>query len=496
MIGWRGRLTARSRLTLWYVVLLMGTQLVLGTLVLWQVAHALYANADELLRSRAAAVEEEVDLEDDRLTFESERNGTIRVPDVAIVLDVVRIWDAALTPVFQQETMTGLPPADAGDLTKALDDATSLATIEAPNETRIRLFTMPVRERGTIVGVVQVGYTLSEVEAILNQLRFLGIGGLLVAFVLAIGGGHFLAGRALSPVDSITRTAQRLSARDLSLRLNLQLPDDELGRLARAFDNMIDRLDRAFHQQRRFTADASHELRTPLAIVRSQIEAALDRPRDAVYDAGVLHSVHQEVDRVERIVESLLLLARADLGQRPAMALLDLEEIIAEVSERSAPGFRERGIRFTVRLDEVAPVVGAPTLISLVLSNLLDNAASHTPRGGLVVLALQPAPGGTTIEVSDTGSGIPEAHLLRIFEPFYRSDASRTREAGGSGLGLAICAWVARVHAGRLTVESQVGHGTTFALWLPTTRAPRRSSDHDEQPLVTSPRAAAGAERR
>src|SRR5687768_17064392 len=144
----------------------MSTQLILGTLVLWQVAHALYANADELLRTRAAAVEEEVDLEDGRLTFYQGRNGDLRVPDVAIILDIVRIWDLSLTPIFQQETMAGLPPADLADLQGALADSASLTTIRASDDTDIRLITMPVRERGAVVGVVQVGYTLSEVEAL------------------------------------------------------------------------------------------------------------------------------------------------------------------------------------------------------------------------------------------------------------------------------------------------------------------------------------------
>lgn len=489
MIGWAARLPARARLTLWYVVLLMGTQLILGSLVLWQVALALYANADELLRARAAAVEEEVNLIDGRLTFESERDGVVRVPDVAIILDSIRIWDATLTPIFQQETMSGLPPVDASSLTSALAGETTFATIVAERGTRIRLFTMPVRERGIIVGAVQVGYTLSEVEAILNQLRLLGFGGLLAALLLAIGGGHFLAGRALTPVDSITRTAQRISASDLSLRLNLHLPDDELGRLALAFDSMIDRLDHAFQQQRRFTADASHELRTPLAVMRSQIEAALDRPRDASYDARVLHSTHQEIERVERLVESLLLLARADARQVPEMVLLDLEELVAEAMERIAPQFADLGIQFTVHIDETVPVIGARPLISLVLSNLLDNASRHTPAGGLVVLALRPAAGGISIEVSDTGSGIPDVHLSRIFERFYRPDSARSRPAGGSGLGLAICDWVAQAHAGRLTVQSQLGRGTTFTLWLPaapvTPEAP--ANGQRGQPRVVEP---------
>ncbi|MGE4055305.1 MAG: ATP-binding protein [Vicinamibacterales bacterium] len=491
MTGWGARLPARARLTIWYVILLLGTQIVLGVLMIWQVSRALYANADELLRTRAAAVEEEVDQEDGRLTFETQRNGNVTVPDAAIILDIVRIWDTTLTPVYQQETMNGLPPADTRDLTNALGGVIGLATIEAPDGTRIRIFTMPVREQGAIVGAVQVGYTLSEVEAILEQLQLLGVFGLLIALAIAVGGGHFLAGQALTPVDSITRTAQRLSASDLSLRLNLQLPNDELGRLARAFDSMIERLEQAFQQQRRFTADASHELRTPLAVVRSQIEAALDHPRDAAYDSMVLQSVRQEVERVERIVESLLFLARADAGQLPEMVPLDLEELIAEATERSAQRFAEQGIQFTVRLDETETVLGAPTLVSLVLSNLLDNAASHTPAGGAVRLALRRAPDGVTVEVSDTGTGISEENVPRIFERFYRPDASRSRMAGGSGLGLAICAWVAQVHEGQLTVQSRLGLGTTFELRLPSASAMASGRPQDRSRLGDSPPASA-----
>jgi signal transduction histidine kinase len=177
------------------------------------------------------------------------------------------------------------------------------------------------------------------------------------------------------------------------------------------------------------------------------------------------------------------------------MLPLDLEELIAETAERSAARLHARGMQLTVRVEEAAPVIGAPALIGLVLSNLLDNALRHTPPGGQIVLSLQAASDGVTIAVSDTGAGIPEEHLTRIFERFYRPDRSRTREAGGSGLGLAICAWVAQVHNGRLTVASQLGRGTTFTLCLPAA-PPSMTGTSRHQSRLPQPLASAGARRR
>jgi heavy metal sensor kinase len=316
--------------------------------------------------------------------------------------------------------------------------------------------------------MVEVGRSEADIQALLGRLRLLGAGGSFVALVWAWFGGYFLARRALAPVDQITRAAQKISGEDLSERLNLPLPDDELGRLAAAFDDMIERLDQAFRRQRQFTADASHELRTPLAVIRSQAEVALRQPRDAAYYSRVLGSIGEESERLTRLAENLLALARADDRQPVACEPLDLEELVAEAGARVAPRARDRGIQLTVTIEPIGAVRGDATWLTQLLLNLLDNALRHTRANGRVQLSLGPASSGALLQVSDNGEGIPPEHLPHVFERFYRADRARSRAAGGAGLGLAICAWVARAHDGRLEVASTLDRGTTFSLWLPT----------------------------
>jgi len=464
--AWR-RLTARLRLTLWYAVVLAGTQLALGLTGLGLVQHALYGNADELLRSKAAAVQTEVDWARGRLSFDAPRLPEGQMPSVAVGLDVVRVWDRDGLIVFSREALAGLAPADPAAVQAILNDQQGFDTTRTTDGTAVRLYLEPVRAREGVIGVIQVGRSLGEVEAILGQLRLIGALGLAAALALALGGGYFLAGRALAPVDRITRAAERIGAEDLSRRLGLALPDDELGRLARAFDAMIGRLDEAFQRQRRFTADAAHELRTPLSIICAQAETARGHPREPTYDARVLDDIYHEGQRLRELMESLLVLARIDAGQPLALAPLDLEELVADVTERIAPRAHERGLEIRTLIGEAGPVSGDATWLTQLLLNLLDNGLRHTPPSGRVTLSLAGAPGGVLLKVADTGEGIAAEHLPHIFERFYRADRARTRAAGGTGLGLAICGWVAEAHHGRLTVESEVGRGTVFSLWLP-----------------------------
>jgi heavy metal sensor kinase len=330
-----------------------------------------------------------------------------------------------------------------------------------------RLFVQPIHHRGEIVGAVAVGRSEAEINALLARLRSLGLAGLAVALVSAWAGGSFLAARALRPVDRITRAAAQIGAEDLSLRLEPQGADDELGRLTSAFNGMIDRLERAFQRQQRFTADASHELRTPLAVIRSLAEVALTSPRDEAYDARVYAGICEESERLTHLVESLLTLARADEGHVPLLVGVDVDEVAIDAAARIVERARRQDVTLTVVPSDGYEVHGDASLLTQLVLNLLDNALRHTPPGGRIALSIEPTGDGVTLAVADTGSGIAAEHLPRLFERFYRVDQARSRSMGGFGLGLAICEWIARVHAGRLTVQSQVGVGTTFRLWLP-----------------------------
>jgi heavy metal sensor kinase len=289
-------------------------------------------------------------------------------------------------------------------------------------------------------------------------------------------GGWLLAGRALRPIDELTRRAQQISAHDLSQRLNLD-QDDELGRLAATFDDMIARLDEAFARQKRFTSDASHELRTPLTVMQADLGLALARPRSAEEYRQTLVSMDEEVGRLSSIVNDLLVLTRIDVD--PAGMPHDpvaLHELLMGLVKRVRAIAAERDVAVSTDRLEPVTVVGDATRLRQLFTNLLENAVTYTQPGGRVTVRLERTRDGARISVSDTGIGIAREDLSRIFERFYRADEARLQNPHGTGLGLAISRSVVQAHRGEITVQSTPGAGTTFTVLLPADgrKRPRR----------------------
>ncbi len=359
-------------------------------------------------------------------------------------------------------------PFDA--LAAARQGQPHFSTETAPQgDTEVRLYTVPYQERGQVYGLVQVGQSLREVASLQQQLLLVLAVVLPLTLICASLGGSFLANRALAPIDRITRAAQHIGAADLSQRLNLALSDDEVGRLARTFDAMLARLDAAFARQRQFTADASHELRTPLAIMKGDIGVALNGPRDAAEYQRVLTDLEEEVDRLTRMVEDLLLLARADTGQ-PLLhpELVDLTDVLQVVGDQVRTLAAAKDVALTVHTPAPLPVLGDEDKLLRLFLNLLDNAVKYTPAGGQITVAADGMDAAMlAVTVQDNGPGIPPEQLAHIFERFYRADTVRSRVGGGTGLGLAIARWIAEAHGGRIAADSRPGAGSTFTVWLP-----------------------------
>jgi heavy metal sensor kinase len=290
-----------------------------------------------------------------------------------------------------------------------------------------------------------------------------------VTLALAGFGGWFIADRALKPIDTITRRAQAISEQDLHRRLNLDLPNDEVGRLAHTFDAMLARLDSAFQRQQRFTADASHELRTPLTVIKTNIGVTLNRPRPAKQYEAALDQIEGEVDRLTRLTNDLLLLARTDsaqpIGQR---RVIDVTAIATGVIAELQPLAQSKALALNCEAAGEAKIHGDSDQIHRVLFNLVENAIKYTEQGS-VTLAVSPALNSqpVRITITDTGPGIAAEHLPHIFERFYRVDAARSREQGGSGLGLAIAQSLIVAHGGAIEVKSDVGQGTIVTVTLP-----------------------------
>jgi signal transduction histidine kinase len=305
----------------------------------------------------------------------------------------------------------------------------------------------------------------------LANLRNYSLGALGVLFVASLGVGWVISGRVLAPIDRITNVARDIQATNLSRRIELEGPDDELKRLAETFDGMLGRLDRAFAAQRRFVADASHELRNPLAIVQTNLDVAL-RPggeNGRVRDAAVV--ARRATDRMARLVDDLLALARLEAPTR-CNDRVDLAGLVRECAEEFAAVADGRTVVLSAAAQPGIGVVGDREELKRALGNLLENAIRHSPAGGRVAVAAHVSDGWALLTVADCGPGIPREHQARVFDRFYRVDVARSREAGGTGLGLAIVRQVVEGHGGRLQLESEPGHGSRFTIELPRASTP------------------------
>lgn len=308
----------------------------------------------------------------------------------------------------------------------------------------------------------------ADVEAQLALLRNVLLLSLPTFVLLAWAAGWFLARRSLAPIAAMSQAARSMEAHTLGERLPVGNPRDELGQLAAVFNDLLDRLERAFRQMRQFTADASHELRTPLASVRGEAQIALSRRREEDDYRESLSVILEEATHMTGIVEDMFTLARADSGEQPLdPRTVYLDEIVADVCRATRAIAGERGVSVGCEPSEETTVVGDEAVIRRAVLNLVDNAIKYTEPGGTVRARVTSGDGWARVDVRDTGIGIAAEDLGRIFERFYRVDKARSRSAGGAGLGLSIVRWAAEAHGGRLLVESTPGAGSTFSLLLP-----------------------------
>jgi heavy metal sensor kinase len=289
-----------------------------------------------------------------------------------------------------------------------------------------------------------------------------------LALLFAGGGGWLLAQRVLRPVDRMTEAARRIGAEHLDERLDTTGSGDELDRLAATLNDMLGRLDTAFRQIRQFSADASHELQTPLTILKGEIEVALRTSRSPQEYQRVLASALEESDRIARLVEALLLLSRADAGVlRMDRQPVDLADLVAEVVEHARVLAEAQGV--TLESKSVAPLTihGDRAHLRRLLLNLVDNGIKYTPAGGRVTLSLQREGEWAALHIADTGIGLAAEEQKRIFQRFYRAPDAVLQGQEGSGLGLCIASSIAAAHDGRIEVQSAVGSGSTFTVFLP-----------------------------
>ena len=290
-----------------------------------------------------------------------------------------------------------------------------------------------------------------------------------IAVAISLAIGYVIAGSVLAPIAAITRKAEEISAENLSERLPVGETDDEFNRLATVFNQTFARIEDSFDRLRRFTADASHELRTPLAAIRSIGETALHAPEDQVNSRETIGSILEESDRLRQLVDALLILSRSDAGeiglQRDAV---DLAELARETVEFLNVLAEEKHQAITITTGEKAIVQIDRASVRQAITNLLDNAIKYAPAESSIHISVGVTSSDEAfVEITDSGSGIPEQDLPRIFDRFYRVDKGRSRERGGTGLGLSIAKWAAEINGGRIEVESTINQGSIFRVFFP-----------------------------
>jgi len=458
----------RLRLTLWYGSALALVLIIFSTVLYLVTARNLRDSVDQSLEETAAAAVRSLE-ERGFLPLINEEELMSQFPELARIDKFFQIFSPSGTitirsPNVKQHEL----PLSRQALEVAFTGQTIFESAKYPREPPLRLISAPIIYRGNLLYIVQVGTSMESVEQTLNRLLLVLLVTTPVALTVSLAGGWFLAGRALRPVDAITLAAKRIAAGDLTQRLNVPASADEIGRLADTFNDMIARLETSFRQIRQFSSDASHELRTPLTVMKGETELALRRPREAADYTVVLESNLEEIDRMTRIVDELLFLSRADMGEVKMEYLpVNLEVLLEDISRQATLLGQERDVQVVLGPITPAVVRGDELRLRELFLNLVDNAVKYSRKGGTVDIAMTTVPELAKIAVTDHGIGIGPGDLKRIFDRFYRTDDARAYTKKGTGLGLSICAWIVESHHGRIEVQSELGKGSTFTVLLP-----------------------------
>ena len=454
-------LSIRTRLTLWYAVLVAVILTLLGLGVLLGASWGLRKAADQELTSgidgvaaflhHKLAIHEMNDLNDEL------REHSALLPRGKMF----RVSNPDGSVVYQPDAMRPVPPViPAGnELRKVNVDAGGRSYRALSRFATVGPYTF----------LIQVAVDQTEYRELTLGLMWLLILSVPIAGLLAAFAGHWMSGRALSPIHQITEAANSIDARSLSRRLPLMGTDDELDRLSATINHMLDRIATSYERIAQFTADASHELRSPVALIRSNAELLLMGSNLPSRVEQGLGDILAESDYMTRLIADLLTLARIGVEDASVrMELFELGESVSAILGRARAQAATRNITVEyIPHDQVVPMRGNQGIVERILMIFLDNAVRYTPPGGKIWITTWVSDQRCGFIVRDTGIGIAPADHERIFERFFRVDTARTPRDGGSGLGLSIAKSLIELHGGTVHIESEIGHGASFeiAFW-------------------------------
>jgi heavy metal sensor kinase len=460
------RLSIGLRLTLWYLVVFAAAQLLFGFGMWFILRHSLYEIADEALTNQVDDLRHFLEAQKENASIAKLQEEVTEAYVLEHSGDYLQIYVLPDQWIYRAPDMQkiSLPPPAASP------DHLFLHPLYQDRQLGghpFRFLTQHMEVHGRQF-TVQTGVPIDDVAHTLALfVRYLGMFAPLI-LLSASAVGYWISGRALSPVDAISRTARTISGSDLSQRLEPLHTGDELQRLTDTLNEMLNRIETAFLRITQFTADASHELRTPISLIRTEAEIALRKSRSEEEYRDALVHILSEAEATSSMVEKLLSLARSDSGQRALeWRPVDLGDTALRVVGEWQAVLESKALRLTKAIAGGVYVVGDTTALRQLLNILLDNAVKYTPGPGTIALSVEERSNTAVLKVTDSGIGIDPEDRDRIFERFYRADKARSRESGGAGLGLAIAQWIVMQHHGSLEVESTPGKGSTFLLELP-----------------------------
>ncbi|MGI8740973.1 MAG: sensor histidine kinase [Bryobacteraceae bacterium] len=452
----------RVRLTIWYLAIFGSLLIAFSVYVYSLLASDLQKQFDTSLHRTAMAtanyftefVERKNELGGARETVKELQFGELRTA----ILREGKLLAASGPDVIDRMQSTGIAP---------MLEAASHPFFATDARGRERLAVVPIEQGGVHYAIVAME-PLQELGMQLARIRRIFFIGIPAALLLAAAGGFLLARKSLEPVVRISMQAERISAKNLHERLNIPNPRDELGKLAGVINALLSRLELSFRVMREFMADASHELRTPIAIIHGEADVTLSRNRTPEDYRESLGIVNRQSNRLGRIVNDMLVLARADSGQQPLrLEEIYLDDLLAECCDAAQTLASAADVRLTLEAEKDISFQGDEELLRRMTLNLLDNAIHYTPAGGLVSAKLVRKEAQVRLSVSDTGIGIPPDCASRVFDRFYRIENSCKSPDGGSGLGLSIVKFAAEAHRGSVDLWSEPGRGSTFTVKLP-----------------------------
>jgi heavy metal sensor kinase len=465
------RHSIRTRLALWYGGVLGVTFIFLSIFLYRYFASNLHSDFDLSLRTTAEAVSHAVLQPRTPLLALSSDTLLEAMDDPEFLSKFFQLFDPLGKSLsHSRNLMNQNLPLSQEAWSNALKGEMTFETFSGVHKDPIRVLTFPVIQNGILIDVLQVGGSLQHVENVLMRLRLIVFFALPMVFVLALSGGWFLTHQVLEPVDAMSQVARQITAGDLSRRIPVYKGRDELARLAETFNAMIERMEDSILRLRQFYANTSHALRTPLTILKGEAEMALRQARTVKEYQETLASGLEEIDRISKIVENLFTLSKVALEEiRLEMKPVKLDSLMTETVSQMELLARDKKVELKIAGNDRAVITGDLERLRELLFNLIGNAIQYTTAGGRVAVSLAREGNNILITVSDTGIGIPDEDLPKIYDRFYRSNEAQAMNPKGSGLGLPICLWIVTSHGGQIDAKSKLGEGTTFTVRFPRT---------------------------